>query len=102
MPTESPISTVFRTELAAYLKQDVNRISLDHSLRDDLGLDSMETIELLFRIEEAFDLQIPDEDLQRLVTVADVVKYVEGRLTPSPVAQPARKSAKRPHTKKKG
>jgi len=56
----------------------------------------------LFRIEEAFDLQIPDEDLQRLVTVADVVKYVEGRLTPSPVAQPARKSAKRPHTKKKG
>lgn len=66
--------------LADYLKRDVATIDPQQSLRDDLGLDSMATIELLFRIEEAFDMQIPDEDLQKLGTVADVTGYIEGRL----------------------
>lgn len=66
--------------LADYLKRDVTTIDPQQSLRDDLGLDSMATIELLFRIEEAFDMQIPDEDLQKLGTVADVTGYIEGRL----------------------
>ena len=47
--------------LADYLKRDRRTITPAYSLRDDLGLDSMATIELLFRIEEAFEIQIPDE-----------------------------------------
>lgn len=102
MSTESKTATRILTALAEYLKRDVTTIGLEDSLRDDLGLDSMATIELLFRIEEAFDLQIPDEDLQGLVTVADVVAYVEGRLKPSTPSRTAKQPAKRPPARKKG
>jgi acyl carrier protein len=69
--------------LADYLKRDPASIELGHHLRDDLGLDSMAVIELLYKIEEAFDLQIPDQDLVGLTTVAAVAKYIEQRLTPA-------------------
>lgn len=72
--------------LAEYLKRDRRTITPAYSLRDDLGLDSMATIELLFRIEEAFEIQIPDEDLHKLATVGDVIAYVEGKVTPPPRA----------------
>lgn len=101
MQNQSAIAERIKTALAQYLKRDPATIQSDMSLRDDLGLDSMATIELLFRIEEAFDLQIPDEDLQKLSTVADVVAYVEGRLAPAPPARPA-PSGRRPSAKKKG
>jgi acyl carrier protein len=92
MPPESEISTRIRTALADYVKRDVRAIEPRHGLRDDLGIDSMATIELLFNIEEAFDLQIPDEDLRTLRTVGDVIAYVEAKTAPS----------KRPAPKKKG
>lgn len=100
------IAARIRQALADYLKRDVSTIDPRDSLRDDLGLDSMATIELLFRIEEAFDLQIPDEDLQHLRTVADVIAYVERRLNRPQPAKPVKKAAsdqkpKRP-AKKKG
>jgi len=77
--------------LADYLKRDKKSIGLDHSLRDDLGLDSMATIELVYKIEDVFDLQIPDEDLAGLVTVGNVISYVEGRLKfPAAKAKPGR------------
>lgn len=79
--------------LGSYLKRDPATIPVDAMLRDDLGFDSMATIELLYQVEEAFDLQIPDEDLQGLRSVQDVVAYVEGRLSLSPPANPT-KSAK--------
>lgn len=102
MATDSAIAGRIRTALADYLKRDPKMIGQDYSLRDDLGLDSMQMIELLYRIEEAFDFQIPDEDLQKLVTVADVIGYVEGRLRPSSPSRPAKRSGKRLPAKKKG
>jgi acyl carrier protein len=69
--------------LADYLKRDKKSIALDHNLRDDLGLDSMATIELVYQIEDVFDLQIPDQDLVGLTTVGNVVRYVEERLSSS-------------------
>jgi len=83
------------SELAQYLKRDRRTITPAYSLRDDLGLDSMATIELLFRIEEAFDLQIPDQDLQKFLTVGDVIHYVEAKVgaPPAPKA-PHKTSAK--------
>lgn len=98
MGTAAALATKIRSELASYLKRDVETLHLEHSLRDDLGLDSLATIELLYRIEEAFDLQIPDEDLPQLVTVGNVVTYVERRLKP---ASPSRPST-RPSKKKRG
>ena len=79
--------------LAEYLKRDASTIKAAHHLRDDLGLDSMAVIELLYKIEETFDLQIPYQDLVGLATVGSVASYVEGRLAP---AKPAAKKASKP------
>jgi acyl carrier protein len=80
--------------LAEYLKRDPASIDVSHHLRDDLGLDSMAVIELLYKIEEAFDLQIPDQDLARLTTVAAVAKYVEQRMTADkPATRPTPRQA---------
>jgi acyl carrier protein len=80
MTSESTIATQIRTALAQHLKRDVSKIHPQDRLREDLGLDSLAMIELLFRIEEHFDLEIPNEDLSRVTTVADVTAYVEEKL----------------------
>ena len=91
MPPESEISARIRAALADYVKRDVKTIEPRLALRDDLGIDSLATIELLFNIEEAFDLQIPDQDLRTLVTVGDVIAYVEAKTAPSPRTAPKKK-----------
>lgn len=70
--------------LATYLKRDPASITESHHLRDDLGLDSVAVIELLFEIEERFKLQIPDQDLPGLSTVGSVAAYVQRQLAASP------------------
>lgn len=83
MTAKAVIADKILAALAKELKRDVNTIGLNHSLRGDLGLNSLDAIELMFRVEEEFDLSIPDADLQKLVTVGDLVTYIEGRLQPS-------------------
>ena len=103
MPVDATISLKIRTALGEYLKRDPATILITHHLRDDLSLDSMAVIELLYRIEEAFDLQIPDEDLVGLATVGHVVAYVEKRLGKAASASSTKKSAtpSKPKSKKK-
>ncbi|MEP6889032.1 MAG: acyl carrier protein [Nitrospirales bacterium] len=66
--------------LAHHLKRDAAAILPQQSLRNDLGLNSVDTYELFFDLEDAFDIEIHDQDIQKLVTVSDLVGYVEGRL----------------------
>jgi acyl carrier protein len=99
MTSQPSIDERVRTALATHLKRRVETIDARQSLRDDLGLDSMATIELLFRIEETFDLQIPDQDLQRLSTVGDVISYIEERVA-SPPVRTAKAPGRRPPAKK--
>ena len=103
MATNPSIALKIRTALGEYLKRDPAAILITQHLRDDLGLDSMAVIELLYRIEEAFDLQIPDQDLVGLTTVGHVVGYVEKRLGKSTSAAPTKKPTKptKPKGKKK-
>jgi acyl carrier protein len=94
MATESTVATQIRTALAQYLKRDADKVRPEDRLREDLGLDSLAMIELLFKIEEHFDLEIPNEDLSRITTVADVTAYVEEKLAgaasaPASAAKPA-------------
>ncbi len=49
------------------------------SLIDDLGADSLDIVELVMAIEEAFDLEIPDDDAERMKTIQDAISYVEER-----------------------
>lgn len=80
MIARTDIAERLRATVAKELKQDVAAITEKHTLRDDLGLNSLDAIELMFKIEEEFDLSIPDDDMQRLTTVGDVIAYLDGRL----------------------
>ena len=80
MASESDVAARTRAALAARLKRDIDAIRIQDDLRNDLGLDSLDMIELLFKIEEVFDLEIPNEDLVQIATVGDVIAYVERRL----------------------
>lgn len=52
-------------------------IELDSSFIDDLGADSLDIVELIMALEEEFDIEIPDEDAEKVVTVQDVVDYLK-------------------------
>ena len=49
----------------------------DASFVEDLGADSLDTVELVMAFEEAFGIEIPDEDAEKIATVGDAVKYIE-------------------------
>lgn len=57
-------------------KLDKSNISSDSKLVDDLGLDSFDAINLMFDIENAFEIEVPDTDVQLLKSVNDIVEYV--------------------------
>ncbi len=107
MASESAVATRIRAALAEHLKRDVSKIQLQSDLRKDLGLDSLAMIELLFKIEETFDLEIPNDDLSQITTVGDVIAYVEQRLgapagsaaTPRPAAVAAKPAVAAPTSK---
>jgi acyl carrier protein len=48
---------------------------------DDLGADSLDIVELVMAFEEAFELEIPDEDAEKIATVKDAIDYIEGKTT---------------------
>ncbi len=80
MKASSSIGEQIKNVLAASLERDGSTIKPDQHLRDDLGLDSLRTFELLYDLEKAFDLEIPNDDLPGLQTLADVIAYVEARV----------------------
>ncbi len=49
------------------------------SFIDDLGADSLDTVELIMALEEEFGVEIPDEDAEKMTTVGDAIKYVESK-----------------------
>ncbi len=52
-------------------------VTLEASFIDDLGADSLDIVELIMALEEEFDLEIPDADAEKIVTVNDVVEYIK-------------------------
>ena len=52
-------------------------ITMDASFIDDLGADSLDIVELIMALEEEFDIEIPDSDAEKVVTVEDVVEYIK-------------------------
>lgn len=58
---------------------DPEKVKLEASFIDDLGADSLDIVELVMAMEEEFDLEIPDEDAEKLKTVQNVVDYVTSK-----------------------
>lgn len=58
---------------------DENQVDASASFVDDLGADSLDIVELVMAFEEAFDLDIPDEDAEKIATVKDAVDYIEAK-----------------------
>ncbi|MGH9340724.1 MAG: acyl carrier protein [Acidobacteriota bacterium] len=52
-------------------------VTLDAHFVDDLGADSLDTVELVMKFEEDFDIEIPDEDAEKIQTVQDAVDYIQ-------------------------
>ena len=59
------------------LGKSMDEIQSDSSFVDDLGADSLDTVELVMALEEAFDIEIPDEAAEGIATVGDAVKFIE-------------------------
>ena len=53
-------------------------VTLDASFVDDLGADSLDTVELVMALEEEFETEIPDEDAEKITTVRQVIDYITG------------------------
>ncbi|GAI75243.1 unnamed protein product [marine sediment metagenome] len=56
---------------------DKSKITENSSFLDDLGLDSLDIIELIMEFEEGFDLEIPDKEAEKMKTVGDVIRYLD-------------------------
>ena len=63
--------------VAESLNVNAEEITEETSFKDDLGADSLDLFEMVMAFEEAFEVEIPSEDLEQMTTVGDVVKYVE-------------------------
>lgn len=59
---------------------DESEIQIESNFINDLGADSLDTVELIMELEKEFDLSIPDEDAEKIATVGNAVDYLEGKL----------------------
>lgn len=66
-----------RQILAEQLDADIDSITLETDIADDLGADSLDVVEMLMSIEDEFELEIPDEKIEGLKTVGQVVDYIQ-------------------------
>jgi acyl carrier protein len=64
----------------AQLNVNADEVTMEASFTQDLGADSLDTVELVMALEEEFGMEIPDEDAEKITTVGEAVKYISGHL----------------------
>jgi acyl carrier protein len=72
---ESKVKDIIVNELGV----EPEKVTAEASFVDDLGADSLDTVELVMAFEEEFGIEIPDEDAEKLQSVGDAIKYIESR-----------------------
>ena len=75
MAVEEKVKEIISKQLAI----NMEKVIPEASFMDDLGADSLDTVELVMAFEEAFDVEIPDEDAEKILKVQDAIKYIEGK-----------------------
>jgi acyl carrier protein len=71
--TDARVKEIIVNELGV----EAEKVTSDASFVEDLGADSLDTVELVMAFEEEFGMEIPDEDAEQLQTVGDAIKYIE-------------------------
>lgn len=66
--------------IAEQLDKDVSEINADMSFADDLGADSLDLVELIMTVEEEFNIEIPDEEAEKMKFVKDAINYVKSKV----------------------
>ena len=77
MGLEEKVKNLVVTQLGV----DASKVNIDSSFIDDLGADSLDTVELVMAFEEEFDLEIADEDAQKMRTVSDAIEYLKDKVS---------------------
>lgn len=62
------------------LDVEEDAVTMEASITDDLGADSLDVVDLVMSIEESFDVEIPDEEVENIKTDGDIVKYIENKV----------------------
>lgn len=75
------IENKIREIVCQQLDVDAEQIKMETSFVDDLGADSLAVVELVLALEEAFEIDIPDEDTEKLSTFKDVVDYIGSKVS---------------------
>ena len=76
----SEVSDKVKKIIAEHLGiDDMSKITDDAKFIDDLGADSLDTVELVMAFEEAFDVEIPDEKAETILTVGDAISHLESK-----------------------
>ena len=73
------VSDKVKSIIVEQLGVDEEEVTPDASFVDDLGADSLDTVELVMAFEEEFDIEIPDEDAEKLTTVGEAIAYLKGK-----------------------
>ncbi|NNF04704.1 MAG: acyl carrier protein [Rhodothermales bacterium] len=73
----SDLSAKVKSIIVEKLGVDESDITEDASFTNDLGADSLDTVELIMEFEKEFDVTIPDEDAEKIATVGDAISYLE-------------------------
>ena len=73
------IFQTMRELVAEQFAMEPAEVTMETSFEDDLGADSLDVVDLVMSLEDEFDLEIPDEDVENVRTVGDIVKYLEDR-----------------------
>ena len=66
-----------RSIIMDQLDAEENKVTMDAVIQDDLGADSLDIVDLVMSFEEEFDIEIPDDQVENIKTVGDIVKYIE-------------------------
>ena len=73
------MSEKMKSIIAEQLNIDASEITLESSFKDDLGADSLDLFEMVMALEDNYGVEIPSEDLEKLLTVGDVVNYLKDK-----------------------
>ena len=66
--------------LAEQLDAEKDEMTMDTNIAKDLGADSLDVVELLMSIEDEFDVEIPDEEIENIKTIGDLVEYIQNNM----------------------